>query len=117
MVMVRAEESTPPLVTHYRRGWWREPCVYCGERRAKSQMTKEHIVPVSAGGSSSWENIATACHNCNHKRGAMPLILMLLWQSFERQGIRLTKAKRKVMGIVQPMQELTTDPEPVILES
>ncbi len=45
-------------------------CEYCdldllGSVRAYKEWNKDHIVPISAGGSDSEENIALACRTCN----------------------------------------------------
>ena len=45
-------------------------CQYCG---ARSNLTVDHIVPRSKGGSSSWENIVASCAPCNRRKGnALP---------------------------------------------
>jgi len=41
-------------------------CQYCGSNR---ELTVDHIIPVSRGGKSSFENCVTACINCNSKKG------------------------------------------------
>ena len=43
-------------------------CLYCGEVFAPRLLTRDHIVPVSAGGQDVWENVATACRACNHRK-------------------------------------------------
>lgn len=43
-------------------------CQYCGLRKARSELSFDHVVPRVAGGRTSWENIATACRPCNHKK-------------------------------------------------
>jgi len=40
-------------------------CVYCG---AKQDLACDHIIPVSKGGSSVAENLATACKPCNSSK-------------------------------------------------
>lgn len=40
-------------------------CVYCG---SKKHPTIDHIVPVSAGGQSTWTNCVVACHDCNSEK-------------------------------------------------
>lgn len=44
-------------------------CQYCGRKRAKHELTLDHITPVVQGGAKSWENIVTACIQCNQKKG------------------------------------------------
>ena len=40
-------------------------CQYCGVQFAAEDLTFDHVVPRSAGGRTSWENIVTACVPCN----------------------------------------------------
>lgn len=44
-------------------------CAYCGRQFHESDLTREHIVPVSTGGQHSWMNLVTACRACNHRKG------------------------------------------------
>lgn len=41
-------------------------CQYCGSR---SQLTVDHVIPRSKGGSSDWENIVASCAPCNRRKG------------------------------------------------
>ena len=41
-------------------------CQYCGSR---SNLTVDHVLPKSKGGSSSWENIVASCAPCNRRKG------------------------------------------------
>lgn len=40
-------------------------CQYCGEQFPESELTYDHLVPRSRGGKTTWENILTACVECN----------------------------------------------------
>lgn len=43
-------------------------CAYCGNTFTTSQLSKDHIHPVSQGGKNIWTNVVTACKPCNkHK--------------------------------------------------
>jgi 5-methylcytosine-specific restriction endonuclease McrA len=44
-------------------------CVYCGQQLPAGQLTFDHVVPRSKGGLTRWENIVTACHSCNRRKG------------------------------------------------
>ena len=44
-------------------------CQYCGRKRNLHELTLDHIIPVVQGGGKSWENIVTACINCNQRKG------------------------------------------------
>lgn len=41
-------------------------CQYCGSR---SDLTLDHVIPRSRKGVDSWENLVTACNNCNVTKG------------------------------------------------
>jgi 5-methylcytosine-specific restriction endonuclease McrA len=42
-----------------------DECVYCGSTK---QLTLDHVIPRSRGGSNSWDNLVTCCHNCNVRK-------------------------------------------------
>jgi len=43
-------------------------CVYCGRKVTNLSGTIDHIIPKSRGGKNIWENVVTACFNCNMKK-------------------------------------------------
>lgn len=48
-------------------------CMYCGEVFRCSDLTRDHITPISLGGRDSWTNVVAACRRCNnHKGGRTP---------------------------------------------
>ena len=48
-------------------------CQYCGrqknELRGRQFLTRDHIVPLSRGGDTTWENVVTSCSPCNNRKG------------------------------------------------
>ncbi len=44
-------------------------CQYCGGTPPRSYLTMDHVIPVVKGGKKTWDNIVTACRNCNVKKG------------------------------------------------
>lgn len=48
-------------------------CVYCGRRAPDVVLHVDHVVPVSAGGLNSPDNLVVACSDCNLGKGARPL--------------------------------------------
>jgi 5-methylcytosine-specific restriction endonuclease McrA len=45
-------------------------CQYCGSR---GNLTVDHVIPKSKGGTSNWENIVASCAPCNRRKGdALP---------------------------------------------
>ena len=44
-------------------------CAYCGKVFCLSDLTWDHIVPISKSGPTIWENLITSCKRCNHFKG------------------------------------------------
>ena len=44
-------------------------CQYCGDHVEKRAATLDHVLPVSHGGRTTWENCTTACAKCNSSKG------------------------------------------------
>jgi 5-methylcytosine-specific restriction endonuclease McrA len=44
-------------------------CQYCNTQFPQKQLTFDHVMPISKGGKTTWENIVTACHPCNSRKG------------------------------------------------
>src|SRR5246127_4222582 len=47
----------------------RNSCQYCGTVLPASELTLDHVMPRSRGGSSTWENLVACCHECNRRKG------------------------------------------------
>ncbi len=48
-------------------------CLYCGNRFSARDLSRDHVTPISQGGTDEWRNLATACRRCNnHKAGYTP---------------------------------------------
>ena len=72
-IPTRAWRSTPTITNSKLFVRDRHVCAYCGGRFAFEDLTREHIVPVSRGGSDAWMNCITACRTCNgHKGNRLP---------------------------------------------
>lgn len=46
-------------------------CQYCGDKFPIGDLTFDHLIPRSRGGRTTWDNIATACMECNLQKGSM----------------------------------------------
>lgn len=44
-------------------------CQYCHIQLPQSKLTMDHVLPISKGGKTNWENIVSACNPCNGKKG------------------------------------------------
>lgn len=48
-------------------------CLYCGDRFRHSELSRDHVTPLSMKGTDTWNNVVTACKRCNnHKAGRTP---------------------------------------------
>jgi 5-methylcytosine-specific restriction endonuclease McrA len=68
-----SERYTPPLNnrTLFKRD--ANICMYCALRFPSSDLTRDHVCPISRGGRDMWTNVVTACRRCNnHKGGRTP---------------------------------------------
>ena len=43
-------------------------CQYCHKEFPTVQLTLDHVLPISRGGETTWENVVTACKKCNNKK-------------------------------------------------
>ena len=47
-------------------------CQYCGrttaQLRTRESLTRDHVVPLSRGGTNAWTNVVTACSGCNTRK-------------------------------------------------
>jgi len=65
--MIRRPHPTIPLTKReiFRRDGY--TCQYCG--RMTSRLTIDHVIPRQRGGGYTWENLVTACPECNQRKG------------------------------------------------
>ena len=57
-----------------RKKWLRQylaqegKCAICHKWKMQTEMTKDHIVPLSKGGGTDWDNIQLTCEPCNSRK-------------------------------------------------
>ena len=44
-------------------------CQYCGDKFCSKDLTFDHVIPKSKGGTSKWDNIVSVCVDCNVEKG------------------------------------------------
>lgn len=81
-------------------------CQFCGrfaaELRARECLTRDHLVPLSRGGTNEWTNVITACSTCNTRKGnRLPSEcgMKLLKQPHEPHFVHLAWAVRRLTPI------------------
>lgn len=65
--------------------WWKNKCQkgichYCGRQVDPSEITMDHIVPLSKGGKSEKNNVIPCCKDCNNKKKNL---LTFEWEDYK----------------------------------
>ena len=78
-------------------------CQYCGrntaELKPREALTRDHVIPMSRGGTNVWTNVVTACSPCNTRKGnRLPheIGMMPLTQPAEPHFVHLSWAVRRL---------------------
>jgi len=77
--------------------WWRKKlekgvCYYCNQNVGRSELTMDHLVPLSRGGKSKKGNLVPACKECNNKK---KYLLPMEWQEYLKHLDRRGAAKTR----------------------
>jgi 5-methylcytosine-specific restriction endonuclease McrA len=84
-----AQPHTTPAFTRrnvFLRDGYR--CQYCGNLFRTEDLSLDHVIPRSKGGTLNWENTVTCCKKCNGKKGS------LLPSELKSVGMRLIREPR-----------------------
>ena len=63
--------------------WWKNEiakgiCHYCAKKIKSSELTMDHVVPISRGGKSTKGNLVPCCKECNSKKTYMTPVDMVI---------------------------------------
>lgn len=68
-----ADDYRPPLSNHTLFQRDDHMCLYCGGRFPACLLSRDHVRPLSKGGTDHWNNLVSACVRCNgYKAGRTP---------------------------------------------
>ena len=67
----------------------RNRCQYCGNVFRQKDLNLDHVIPLSRGGSSSWDNVVCACVPCNTRKGS---------RTPDEAGMKLWRKPKKPVG-------------------
>ena len=56
-------------------------CLRCGRQEPDIELTVDHVIPLSIGGSNSIDNIQPLCHSCNARKHAKTIDYREEWES------------------------------------
>jgi 5-methylcytosine-specific restriction endonuclease McrA len=72
-VMMLTEYMKPKMTVRFSKGnvFLRDKytCQYCSDKLEKRECTLDHVLPVSHGGKTTFDNTVTACGPCNASKG------------------------------------------------
>ncbi len=75
-------------------------CYWCGRYQTESEITLDHLVPLSKNGSDSIENLVLSCSSCNSFRGS---------SSIYDGTIRHVKHIRHAFAVLKRTGEIVTE--------
>jgi 5-methylcytosine-specific restriction endonuclease McrA len=64
------DRYTPPLSNRALFKRDEHLCLYCGNQFRASDLSRDHVKPLSQGGVDTWENVVTSCKRCNNHKAA-----------------------------------------------
>ena len=71
IVLTHYDRVPTTSVTFSRRNIYKRDrftCQYCGKQPGSEELTLDHVIPRSRGGTSTWENCVLACVDCNARK-------------------------------------------------
>lgn len=85
-----------------------DECAYCESYLAQSEKTLDHIIPMTEGGSNTFDNIALACTSCNSTKKNKPPLDFLLTKGnvYATQQLIERVAIRKHVAYGEVIEEL-----------
>jgi len=73
VILLLHYDSLPPQEVRFTRKniYMRDKsrCQYCGSKPSLKELNLDHVIPLSRGGRSTWENIVCCCVECNGRKG------------------------------------------------
>ena len=89
IILLHYDELPPHEVRFTRKNIYfrdKSRCQYCWRRFGTKDLNLDHVIPLSRGGRSSWDNVVCCCIDCNSRKGSrMP----------EEAGMQLRKQPKK----------------------
>ncbi|MCA8882834.1 MAG: HNH endonuclease [Rhodobacteraceae bacterium] len=87
-------------------------CQYCGGRFSAKELTFDHVIPRSKGGSSAWTNIVACCSADNLRKGCLTpkqAGMTLLRKPFAPTPFQLDEAARRLPSVNDNLHQTWMD--------
>lgn len=65
---VHTENFDPPLENKFLFRRDKNICLYCGGEFGVTDLSRDHVKPISRGGRDEWTNVVTSCRRCNNRK-------------------------------------------------
>lgn len=65
---VHKDNFNPPLENKFLFRRDKNICLYCGGQFSISDLSRDHVQPLSKGGVDVWTNVVTSCRRCNNRK-------------------------------------------------
>ena len=89
-------------------------CAYCGHHPPEATLEVDHILPIAEGGGDDYENLITACWECNRGKGAKMLdVAPRDMPDIEERTALLAERERQLRAYQQVRDEATARREAI----
>ena len=65
---VHKESFDPPLENKFLFRRDKNLCLYCGNEFHVTDLSRDHVIPISRGGRDKWTNVVSSCRRCNNRK-------------------------------------------------
>ncbi|GLS27794.1 HNH endonuclease [Marinibactrum halimedae] len=65
---LQPKNTIPPLTNSALFARDNYQCMYCGGDFDFTDLSRDHVIPISRGGKDRWQNVVTACKRCNQRK-------------------------------------------------
>ena len=65
---VHSDSFDPPLENKFLFRRDKNLCLYCGGEFPISDLSRDHVKPISKGGKDIWTNVVSSCRRCNNRK-------------------------------------------------
>lgn len=79
---------------------WGNQCAYCG---STEELTIDHVVPRTKGGSHLVHNVVCCCNECNRSKGKSEV-----WDWYEKQDFFSEERKKSIENWTAPVNKNTS---------
>lgn len=80
-------------------------CFFCKKILSQEQVTKDHLIPTSRGGSNTRVNLKPCCYECNIEKGNMMWYVYIMLRIFQNRITSIKKMLSHILNILNKDRE------------